>query len=237
MYTTMITLLAEDAMKGNKPSNTFKACSFATTAKAIFAQFGVECNLSFVENWLRTLRTMWRTIQTLRKKSGFGWDDNLKMITCDAKTYQEEVMTHRKYAKFLNKRIEMYDELALIVGKDMATSSFTKSCVNLDTQQENGDDTENMAGSSKEGVVDKGDKGKNVLKKIVVALKEINRGPVDYTSLYSEVMAMVSDRYNEDMLATAFDHLCENKKVDRRFLAKNAKLRKLWMDSYFFTRL
>ena len=26
------------------------------------------------------------------KESGFGWDDNLKMITCDAKTYEEEVM-------------------------------------------------------------------------------------------------------------------------------------------------
>ena len=27
-----------------------------------------------------------------QKKSGFGWDDNLKMITYDVKTYQEEVM-------------------------------------------------------------------------------------------------------------------------------------------------
>ena len=70
-----------------------------------------------------------------------------------------------------------------------------------------------------------------------MTLKEINRGPVDYTSLYSEVKAMASDGYSEDMLAIAFDHLCENKKAARRFLAKNAKLRMLWMDSYFFTRL
>ena len=70
-----------------------------------------------------------------------------------------------------------------------------------------------------------------------MALKEVNRRPVDYTSLYSEVMAMASDGYSEDMLATAFDHLCESKKAARGFLAKNAKLRKLWMDSYFFTRL
>ena len=69
-----------------------------------------------------------------------------------------------------------------------------------------------------------------------MALKEINQGPVDYTSLYSEVMAMASDGYSEDMLATAYDHLC-NKKAARGFLAKDAKLRKLWMDSYFFTWL
>ena len=48
---------------------------------------------------------------------------------------------------------------------------------------------------------------------------------------------MASDGYSEEMLTTAFNHLCENKKVARGFLAKNAKPRKLWMDSYFFTRL
>ena len=37
IHTTMLTLLAEEAMKGNKPSNTFKASSSATIAKAISA--------------------------------------------------------------------------------------------------------------------------------------------------------------------------------------------------------
>ena len=87
MHTTMLTLLAEEAVKGNKLLNTFKVGSFATVAQAISIKFRVECCPSFVENWLRTLRTMWSTIQTFQKKSGFGWDDNLKMITCDAKTY------------------------------------------------------------------------------------------------------------------------------------------------------
>ena len=57
----------------------------------------------------------------------------------------------------------MYDELALVVGKDMATSSFVKSYVDLDTQQENGDDTENVVDNGEEGVIDKGDKRKNVV--------------------------------------------------------------------------
>ena len=92
MHTTMLRLLTEEVAKGNKPSNTFKAGSFALIAKEISAHFGVECHPSYVKNRLRTLRTMWTTIQTIRKKSGFGWDDNLKIITCDVKTYQEEVM-------------------------------------------------------------------------------------------------------------------------------------------------
>ena len=75
------------------------------------------------------------------------------------------------------------------------------------------------------------------LKEIVVALKQINWGPVDYTAFYNEVMAMMADSYSEDMLATTFDHLCENEKAARGFLAKNARLRKLWLDGFLFPQL
>ena len=175
------------------------------------------------------------------------------------------LQAHRKHAEYLNKKIEMYDELAIVVGKDMATNSFAKSYVDIDIEQDNGESTEMVANNREEGVVER---RKNVvessatrstiskshkrgcappsddsvltefsdqLKEIAVDLKEINRGPVDYNNLYSKVMAMVADGYSEDMLATTFDHLCENEKAARGFLAKNAKLGKLWMDGYLFT--
>ena len=191
-------------------------------------------------------------------------------VNMEFSTFLSPLQAHCKHAEFLNKRIEMYDELAIVMGKDMAIGSFAKSYVDLDTQQQNGDDIEIVADNGEEGVVDKREKGKNVvesstigftasksrkrgrappsddsvlidlfdqLREIVVTLKEINREPIDYTSLYSDVMAMASDGYSEDMLVTAFEHLCENKKAARGYLAKNAKLRKFWMDSYIFTRL
>ena len=46
MHETMLRILAQEAAKGNKPSRTFKAGSFALVAKEITAQFGVECHLS-----------------------------------------------------------------------------------------------------------------------------------------------------------------------------------------------
>uniref|UniRef100_A0A7N2LHS8 Myb/SANT-like domain-containing protein n=1 Tax=Quercus lobata TaxID=97700 RepID=A0A7N2LHS8_QUELO len=216
MHKTLLRLPAEEAAKGNKPSNTFKTDSFAFVAKEISTLFG--------------------------KKSDFGWDNNLKMITCDAKTYQEEVM-------------------------DTTTGSFSKSYVDIENEPDNRDSTEFVADNRKEGVVDKGKNevessttGSGIskshkrgcappsddsvltdlsdqLKEIIVVLKEINRGPVDCTTVYFEVMAMVADGYSKDMLATAFDNLCENKKAARGFLAKNAKLRKLWMESFLFTHL
>ena len=169
--------------------------------------------------------------------------------------------------EYLNKKIEMYDDLAIVVGKDTTTGSFSKSYVDIENELDNGDSIEFVADNGEEGVVDKGKNAiessttrseisksrkrgrappsddsvltdlSDQLKEIGVVLKEINRGPVDYTALYSEIMAMVVDGYSEDMLAIAFDHLYENKKATRGFLAKNAKLRKLWMDSFLFTHL
>ena len=49
----------------------------------------------------------------------------------------------------------------LEVSKDMDTDNFAKSYIDLDTQQENGDDTKIMADNGEKGVVDKGEKGKN----------------------------------------------------------------------------
>ena len=50
MHSMMLRLLAQEAAKGNKPSNTFRAGSFALLVKEIIAQFGVECHPSYVEN-------------------------------------------------------------------------------------------------------------------------------------------------------------------------------------------
>ena len=162
----------------------------------------------------------------------------------------------------------MYDELAIVVGKDTVTCGFSKSYVDLEHAPDNGDNVEFVADNVEECVVEKGKstvessttgsgiskscKSKHAasnadesvltdlsdqLKEIAVALKEINRGPVDYTALYNEVMAMMIDGYSEDMLAIAFDHLYENEKTTRGFLANNARLRKLWLDSFLFSQL
>ena len=183
-------------------------------------------------------------------------------------TFLSPLQAHRKHAEYLNKEIDRYDELAIIVEKDTATGGFSKSYVDLKREPDNGDSVEFVADNVEEGVVEKGKNAvessttgsgiskprkrgraafnadesvltdlSDQLKEIAVALKEINRGPVDYTALYNEVMAIMVDGYSEDMLTTAFDHLCENEKTAREFLAKNARLRKLWLDGFLFSQL
>ncbi|MFQ6658317.1 hypothetical protein Gotur_027641 [Gossypium turneri] len=130
-------ILAEEARKGNKPSNAFKAVSINRVVKAIFERFQVQCNAKHVKNHLRTVKNQWQIICKIRGESGFGWDDNMKMITCDRATYDAAVMAHKKYEPFLNKSIDHYDEMALVVGKDMAIGSFVRTFVGIDLDDGN----------------------------------------------------------------------------------------------------
>ena len=183
-------------------------------------------------------------------------------------TFLSPLQAHRKHAEYLNKKINFYDQLAIVVGKDTATCGFSKSYVDLENEPDNGDSAEFVADNVEEGVVEKGKNAvessttgsgisksrkrgrapsnaddsvlidlSDQLKEIAMALKEINWGSVDYTALYNEVMAMMADGYSEDMLATAFDHLYENEKTACGFLAKNARLRKLWLDGLLFAQI
>ena len=92
MCDMLFKMLVVEAEQGNKPSNKYKPQSLDKVAKEIGVKFNVECHASHVHNRLRTVRKEWKLVQDIRKKSGFGWDDNLKMITCDKQTYDAEVL-------------------------------------------------------------------------------------------------------------------------------------------------
>ncbi|PPD73907.1 hypothetical protein GOBAR_DD29169 [Gossypium barbadense] len=101
MEHVFLEILAEEAQKGNKPSNTFKTVSIKRVVEAISERFQVQCDAKHVENHLRT--------------------------------------AHKKYEPFLNKSIDHYDEMALVVGKDMATGSFSRTFVDIDLDDANQD--------------------------------------------------------------------------------------------------
>ena len=87
----LLEILAEEAQLSNKPSNIFKHASILRVAKLVSEKFECQCEPKHVDNHLRTIKGIWKTITKLRNKSGFGWDDNLKMITCSKENFNEEI--------------------------------------------------------------------------------------------------------------------------------------------------
>ncbi|KAF2285054.1 hypothetical protein GH714_037606 [Hevea brasiliensis] len=130
MSHTLLKALAEEALKGNKPSSTFKPESFIRVVAEINQTFGIECLSGHVENHLKTMKRSGLPFQ-LRAKSGFGWDDNLKMVTVNKHVYDKEVMAHPNHEKYLTKKIEIYEEMAIVVGKTLQLDIFPNPFVDI----------------------------------------------------------------------------------------------------------
>ncbi|KHG15611.1 T-complex 1 subunit eta [Gossypium arboreum] len=239
------------AKEAQKPFNTFKAVSINRVAEAISERFQVQCDVKHVENHLRIVKNQWQIICTIRGESGFGWDNNMKMITCDRATYDAAVkVAHKKYEPFLNKIIDHYDEMTLVVGKDMATGSFARTFVDIDLDDSNQDlvpidcnneETEEVrtkvssSGTSKctrknaqASAVDEQIKfvGEQ-LGKIANALEQFTAGKTPH--LYEEVMSMEVEGFDDNFICSVFDYLVSHESEAKVFLVKSKKHRKIWL--------
>ena len=66
----LLEILAEETLKGNKPSSTFKAESFVKVATKISQKFNVQCEPKYVDNHLKTVKKEWGIITKLKNKIG-----------------------------------------------------------------------------------------------------------------------------------------------------------------------
>ncbi|KAF7851785.1 hypothetical protein BT93_L2640 [Corymbia citriodora subsp. variegata] len=252
MERVLLEILADKAIKGNKPLSTFRPSSIARVVDTINDKFGISCEPDHVENHLKTVKSNWKTIQTLRGKSGFNWDDKLKMVLAGKKEFDEYMSisflitfsplecsgVHPSHEKYLNKMIDMYDEMALVVGRDTATGSFAKQlgetqppeAVLIDSSPiDLGDNfNELMKGlkTSSSTCSDNDDKLvilSTHIGEMALAIKSLGQNNIDpsqlhYSRLYNEVMKM--DGYDEVTLGSVFDHLVENEKIGKAFMVK-----------------
>ncbi|PHT53331.1 hypothetical protein CQW23_07793 [Capsicum baccatum] len=142
----MLEILSDEVKQGNKSTNQFKASSFNRVSNAINEQLGMDCSSKLVENHLKTIRNTCSTIQTLLNKSGLGWVDNLKMITVSPKVYAVHIQALPNHDKFINKKIEIFDEISLVCGNDWARGVCAKSFEDIDfdsfSEKDNDNDLE-----------------------------------------------------------------------------------------------
>ncbi|KAG8501024.1 hypothetical protein CXB51_003119 [Gossypium anomalum] len=180
-------------------------------------------------------------------------DDNMKMITCDRATYDAAIMAHKKYEPFLNKSIDHYDEMTLVVGKDKATESFARTFADIDLDDGNQDSVPidgnnkeieevrtnvSSSGTSKckrknvqESVVDEQIKfvGEQ-LGKIANILEQFTADKTPH--LYYKVMSMEEEGFDDDFPCSVFDYLLSHESEAKAFLVKSKKHRKIWLQKF-----
>uniref|UniRef100_A0A803LVE2 Myb/SANT-like domain-containing protein n=1 Tax=Chenopodium quinoa TaxID=63459 RepID=A0A803LVE2_CHEQI len=222
MSKELLEFLAEEVRKGHRPNNTFRTSSFIDAAKMISEKFHTTCIADHVENHMRTVRITWGVISQVRGRSGFGWDDNVKM--------------------YLNKKIDMYDEISIVAGKDIARGNFSKTFGDIQTNSSGQPSTieveptkSDSATSSEPRYHKKRSRAEEEegdlrhistqLGEVVSALKKFLDNQLDVEKLYGEIMKM--DDVDEAVRVAAFDHLVEREMLARAFLTKSEALRKL----------
>ncbi|KAL3524799.1 hypothetical protein ACH5RR_013171 [Cinchona calisaya] len=146
----------------------------------------------------------------------------------------------------------MYNEMALVVGKDLATGSFAKgftdvrldALTTLDDTMDNtkevpvGKDIPSLAASTSGTKQHRkrsrnNDEIENVLEKlgeVAAALTKLSNNRLIVLDLYAELMKMKD--YDDEFLATIFDHLIQNEMLAIAFMAKSEKFRRIFLDNF-----
>jgi hypothetical protein len=65
---------------------------------------------------------------------------------------------------------------------------------------------------------------------VALAIQSLSKNQLDVNALYAEVMKI--EGFDEITLGEAFDHLVQNEMLAKAFMAKNANLRKIWVQNF-----
>ncbi|PPD69329.1 hypothetical protein GOBAR_DD33791 [Gossypium barbadense] len=192
-------ILAEEAQRGNKSSNTFKAVSINRVAEAISERFEVQCDAKHVENHLRTIKNQWQIICTIRDMATGSFartfadidldDGNQDSMPIDCGNEEtEEVRTH-------------------------VSSSGTSKRKRKNVQESAVDEQIKFVGEQ--------------LGKIANALQQFTTDKTQ--CLYEEVMSMEEEGFDDDFLCAVFDYLVNHESEAKAFLVKSKKHKKIWL--------
>ncbi|MCD7469738.1 hypothetical protein HAX54_008919 [Datura stramonium] len=247
----MLEILAYEVKQGDKSTNQFKVISFNRVSDAIKLQPEIDYSPKHVENHLKTLQNTWNIVQTLLNKSILGWNDNLKVITVSPRVYTLHILVHSSHNKFINKYIDMFEEISLVRRNDRARSDCAKPFddISLDCSSKKGNDNDIKGQSKGKDVVNQTSQVKasrkincssdvqdvvsDISKKLGEVAAKICRiadSRLDVTKLYEE--NIVIEGYEKDFLGEAFDYLVQSDTLAKALMSKSPNLRKVWLKRF-----
>ncbi|KAB1217996.1 hypothetical protein CJ030_MR3G014594 [Morella rubra] len=77
-----------------------------------------------IKTKLDNMRTEFRMFEDLKSRTGFGWDPETKTVKADVERWTELLQIEEKYAKFMGRGLNHYDELCYIFGNHTASGLY-----------------------------------------------------------------------------------------------------------------
>ncbi|KAM3708278.1 hypothetical protein ACB098_02G086300 [Castanea mollissima] len=116
-----------------KAENGFKA-GFTAKLEELLEKKLPGCGIKaspHIESRYKTLRKQYRAIADMLgpNASGFGWNDNEKMVVVEKQIFEDWVKGHPDAKGLRNKRFPHFDDLALVFGKDRASGDRAQHAI------------------------------------------------------------------------------------------------------------
>ncbi|XP_077239294.1 uncharacterized protein LOC143880298 isoform X2 [Tasmannia lanceolata] len=134
MDKAVIELLTYQVAVGNKIDKGFKAKAYASVGRELTARFGKKIHSDHIQNRLRTIKKQYQILKAMVNNNGFTWDPVMKIITAEEQVWKEYLEAHPDAEPYKGKRVELYEEMCVVVGNDQPNGSMAKAVIELDSK-------------------------------------------------------------------------------------------------------
>ncbi|PIA27368.1 hypothetical protein AQUCO_07800002v1 [Aquilegia coerulea] len=128
----------DQVQKENKSEQGWKSTVWTAAIDAIKDKCGKLITKVNVQARLKTWTKNYNIVTDLRQQSGFGWDDNRKMIDVENNIWENYLKSHPEAKGYRYKALTNYDDLAIIVGNAHAKGDGANTGGELEKSGEEG---------------------------------------------------------------------------------------------------
>ncbi|XP_077211403.1 uncharacterized protein LOC143890900 [Tasmannia lanceolata] len=116
----LLAALKNQIAEGQKTGAGFKECAYNAVAHEVSDVLKKTLTKDNVKNRLKTLKTTYRTLNSIINLSGFGWDETLCKISVDEEVKNDYLKMHPENQRFFSKRYPLYEEMKAVCDDDYA---------------------------------------------------------------------------------------------------------------------
>lgn len=124
-------LLLEQVRLGRKIEKGFHKDAWAAVVSTFNARCGTRLSKEHCKNRLKTWKKIYLSVKALLDHEGFRWDDKRKMVYADDEVWDYYIKLHPEANKYRYKAVRRFNELALIMGNEVAEGIPLRTCAEM----------------------------------------------------------------------------------------------------------
>ncbi|XP_077237010.1 uncharacterized protein LOC143878626 [Tasmannia lanceolata] len=139
----LLAALKNQIAEGQKTGAGFKECAYFAVAQELVTVLNITLTKEHVKNRLKTLKTTYRTLNSITNLSGFGWDETICKLSVDEEVKNEYLRLHPEHQRFFSKRYPLYEDMKAVCDDDYARGEDVR-----DTRRDPTQPTQDTHGAS-----------------------------------------------------------------------------------------